>query len=185
MSETPKLPEESTFFQKAAKFVQEHPVATIALAGTAIVGPPVGRVVSEGIQNANNEANTVMVSQQSEAEHEAFIDALNARYPEDSAITRITIAEGQGLASAALDAIVVESGLKSETQLKPLIISSIKNSAEYYTDTAIVQPGEEFVVVEDESKPVGSNWLLVKPDQIVYPNVTEIPTPIIESTENQ
>ncbi len=188
MSETPTPPQEfnnehderDTFFQDAARIAKKHPVATTALAGsiiaTAIAGPP----IEKGIREANINANSANISQVSEKEHKAFVDALNAQYTEDSVITNITITQGQGLESAALDAVVAESGMKSETQLRPLIISSIKNSAEYYTKDRIIQPGDQFTLVEN-----GVNVLIVEPDQIILPEISELPTPVIESESNQ
>lgn len=181
MSEIPTPPQESTptkdehkiFFERAAKFVDEHPIASLAIAGSLVTGAGAAIETVKDINQANEAA---IIVEQNQREHEAFIDSLNARYPADAVFTSIKIADGQGLESAALDAVTAEVGVKSYSQLRPLIISSIQDSAEYRTEDHIVQPGEEYAIVEN-----GQHMLIVNPDQIIHTNVTELPTPIIDS----
>ncbi len=182
MSETPKNNYEPQITRK------EQAKDVLFTAGVLTAMTAIGISAAAGAHALENTAGVKELAHDlANKPIEYIIDATNAQYSSNDLIGEFTIKDG-GLEAPALDVIHGYLGDSVYDNNYPLFYDTLLTSAKIQAKQAIPQPGDVYSVVAkdiDPEKNDGLEYLVVKPTQILHENITDIPTPIIESSSNQ
>ena len=160
---------ESDFFKKAVAAG-----TVVAGAGTLWLG---GQTVSN-ISNASASEEALQAAHESKlANTEILENKLHGQFDESQVVGEMfIIKEGQGLTEPSLAQI--EAVYHDDfNNLKPLIYDNLMTAAKLQ---GTVQPGEHWVVVEDDIDPENDNgkeYLPARESQIVHSPIDALPTP--------
>lgn len=181
MSETPTHNEKDDFMKRAANVVK-HP-AFIAGATVATVGLLAG---GQALENANRDAVREASEQAEIAASAEYTDsirsAIEAQYDAKDRIGQtITLEQGDSLIGPALFNINSVLGDELFEDSKPLFYDTLQLSIQLHNEVSgVPQPGDRYNVVETDINPEandGNEYIVVKENQIVHTDVTELPSP--------
>jgi hypothetical protein len=160
---------ESEFFKKAAT------VGALVATGAAAWG--VAQTVSNGISEADREADLKAAHEQEQQFHDALAEKIQGQFGEMQVIgSPFSLEQSEGLLDKSLDQISTVYHDDFDN-LKPLIYDTLKTASVLQ---GAPQPGERFVVIEDDIDPEkdnGKEYFPVRESQVVHTDIDALPTP--------
>lgn len=163
-----------------SKFIKR--AATASAAGLLLWAG--GAAVTNAVNEAGADAAADAANEQEDAYVEVLKDKLhNGEFTDAQVIGQaFTVGEGEGYETASLDQIANTYGDEQFKSIKPLIYDQLLTAAKYQV---IAQPGENYVLVEDDIDGDGKNeYLPVKASQVKTANPDSTDLALPETDEN-